>query len=76
MNNDKLYKMAEIVADTTTDLCDKLVDKVCEMHDANRERVAKVIAFVLVKTVLKKYMYNMQMYELKHGEEDLGQKVR
>ena len=74
MNNNELYKIAELITDKTTDLCDRLVDKVCKVHESNRERVAKVIAFVLVKTILKNYMFNMQMYEIKHGEEDLGQR--
>lgn len=71
MKNNKMYELADLVTDKTIKVYDKLVDKVCEVHEQSREMVAKAVAYVLVKTVLKKYMFNMQMYELKHWEEDI-----
>lgn len=71
MINLNLYEFADMVTDTTNLVFDKLVDKVCEVHEQSREMVAKAVAYVLVKTVLKDYMFNMQMYELKHWEEDI-----
>lgn len=74
MNNNKMYELADLFTDKTIEAYDRLVDRLCKIHEQNREIIAKAVAFVLVKTVLKKYMYNMQMYEIKHGEEDIGQR--
>lgn len=71
MKDNKMYELADLVTDKTIKVYDKLVDKVCQVHEQSREMVAKAVAYVLVKTVLKDYMYNMKMYELKHWEEDI-----
>ena len=55
---------------------DKLEEKIVEIHECYCERAGKIIATILLKTVLKNYYYNMLMYEIKHGEQDDPSRIR
>lgn len=70
MKND-LDQFIDSAAVKIVEISNIVSDKLCEIQERNAERIAKAIAFVLVKTVLKDYMVNMSAYELKHWEEDM-----
>lgn len=57
-------------------LYDKLADKTEEIHVKNCQKIKCLIASLIEKTYLCNYMINMQMYEIRHGEEDLEPRVR
>lgn len=75
MKND-LDQFIDSAAVKIVEISNIVSDKLCEIQEKNAERIAKAIAFVLVKTVLKDYMMRMSAYELKHWEEDMPVKER
>lgn len=75
MRND-LDQFIDTAAVKIVEISNIVSDKLCEIQERNAERIAKAIAFVLVKTVLKDYMMRMSVYELKHWEEDIPDKER
>lgn len=62
--------------DKLYELYDKLADKTEEIHIKNCQKIKCLIASLIEKTYLGDYMINMQMYELRHGEEDIAPRVR
>ena len=68
--------MIDELIDKLYELYDKLADKTNEIHVANCQKIKRVIASIIEKTYLGNYMINMQMYEIRHGEQDLSPRVR
>lgn len=58
------------------EIIDSILNKLNEIHESNVEKIYKTIAIILSKTVLKNYMYNAMLYEMKHFEEDNPDNVR
>ena len=72
----ELDQFIDTAADKIVEISNIVSDKLCEIQEKNAERIARAIAFVLVKTVLKDYMMRLSAYELKHWEEDIPVKER
>lgn len=68
--------MIDELIDKLYELYDRLFDKVGKIHETNCQKVRRAIASIIEKTYLGNYMINMEMYEVKHGVQDLPSKVR
>ena len=55
---------------------DKFEEKVYELHEYVCKKFGQALGTILLKTYLKNYYINMQMYEIKHGEQDDSSRKR